>query len=115
MKDSKRQAVIDYYTKASTLASLYVEQEARKILVEHPELNEFIMAMGFWYFTWKVGATDQNGIVREDYMSHVILDGDVKFIDDSDLAEFMAEWDDILKITGEPMRFTAKGKLRKDW
>jgi len=106
MKDSKRQAVIDYYTKASTLASLYVEQEARKILVEHPELNEFIMAMGSWYFTWKVG---------EDYMSHVILDGDVKFIDDSDLAEFMAEWDDILKITGEPMRFTAKGKLRKDW
>lgn len=115
MKDSKRQAATDYYMKASKCASEYVEQEARKILVEHPELNEFVMAMGSWHFSWKVGATDDKGIVIEEYMNNVILDGEIEFIDDSDLAYFMAEWDSVLKITGEPMRFTAKGKMRRDW
>lgn len=115
MKDIKRQAVIDHYNKASQFALEYVEQEARKILVEHPELNEFVMAMGAWFFTWKTGATDQHGIVIEEWMSHVISDGQVEFIDTSDLADFMCEWDSVLKLTGEPMRFTAQGPVVRNW
>ena len=116
MKDPKRQGVVDHYMKASELAAEYVEQEARKILVEYADLHEFIMAMGSWHFTWKKGVVDHNGFeVLGRNQDNIILDGDLECIDNSDLASFMAEWDDALKITGEAMRFTATGKLRRDW
>jgi hypothetical protein len=100
MKDPKRQAVNDHYSKASDFALEYVEQEARKILVKHPDLKEFIMTMGAVFFiTW------DDEIVYEE----------LDYIAESDLAEFISDWDDYLKLTGEPMRFTATGPLVRDW
>jgi hypothetical protein len=115
MKDPKRQAVVDHYNKASQFASEFVEQEARKILVEHPELDEFVMAMGTWFFKWKIGATDNQGIVIEEWMDQNVQEGSVPFIKESVLAEFIANWDEYLKITGEPMRFTATGPVVRNW
>lgn len=103
-----------HYSAACDLASKIVEQRARTILCEHPELDEFVMAMGEWFFTYKVGAIDRSGIE--------ILEGDSNIVHESEELDFakpiidlITEWDNYLKITGEPMRFTAKGPVITEW
>lgn len=82
---------------ASELAIQEVERIARRILKQNRNLIEFVMAMGCWCF-W----TNEEPLDNEDS----------RF---KELAEFMAEYNDKLKLTGTPMRFTATGPVETNW
>ena len=88
-----------WVSKASRLASLEVERLARKILKDNPEFKEFVMANGTWFFTMSDGVT---GLMDNDPRCH-------------DLAWYVDQWDDSLRITGESMRFTATGPKVTNW
>ena len=102
-----------------------VEQSAKKILQKYSFLDEFIMGMGGWFFTLKredVG--DQNIEIEIDlagrsYWYLPDVDGcmvEQKTPKDVDsLNKFIDKWDDHLKITGTPMRFTAIGPTIIEW
>lgn len=98
------------YVKASDNASVFVEEQARAILKKHPNLHEFVMAMGSWFFTTK-RSKDRTLLPGE----HAVLHDEPSYIKNSRLASFIAEWDEYLKITGEPMRFTADGPVVRNW
>ena len=85
-----------HYRQAHVLALTIVEAKARRILAHHRNLDEFVMAMGTYTFTDKNG----NSV-------------DYRYLEPFD--KFMREWNDCFNLTGEPMRFTAKGKYRRDW
>ena len=72
----------------------YIEKLARQHLTKHSHLKEFIMAKGKAFFTSK----ENSEIVK-----CVPLDA------------FLEKWDYIYHFTGEPMRFTAKGKVIIDF
>lgn len=93
-KDIRKQ-----YEQVCETATQVVEEQARKILREHPNLDEFVMGMGSWFFTDKEG----NNLDETDraYLKP--------------FAEIFYEWDEYLKISGEPMRFTASGKKVTNW
>ena len=86
-----------HYELACTLSIVKVEELARKILRGHKNLDEFIIAKGGWMYTDKNG----NDIDDKPYMR--------------ELSEFIDEWDNYLKITGNPMRFTADGPVVTNW
>ncbi len=82
-----------------------IETRARKILVSHPNLDEFVMAMGGWLFTKKNSHDDISTVYRERIPAYART-----------FAEMMDEFDDMeLKVTGEPMRFTAQGPVVRMW
>jgi hypothetical protein len=99
-----RDTISYHISRAEKLASKTVEQKAKAILRQHPNLKEFIMGNGSWYFT------DKNRNVK--HGDNIMGDG-VKYT--QGLQNFIERWDDILHITGEPMRFTATGKKITDW
>lgn len=88
------------YNRAVRLCNQRVELEARKVLLKHLNLKEFIKAMGRWIFT------DQKG--------NIIYDGhlDKRF---KRVERIISRWDEYLKLTGDPVRFTAKGPRVTDW
>lgn len=106
-----------HYNKAFELASLKVEQIARQILVEHKELDEFIMGMGRYFFTYK--SKKRKGEHLSGYIEKMNKSGRYYYEDSEPflkpLNEFISEWDDYLKITGDAMRFTATGVKVTDW
>lgn len=64
------------------------------------------MAMGIWTFTLqKADAEDEHPTVYDE----------PRYIANSRLARFINKWDEYLKITGEPMRFTADGPVVREW
>lgn len=82
-----------------------IETKARAILAAHPNLDEFVMAMGGWLFT-KHGSKDNISTVDRERMP-VFMKSFVRMMD---------EFDDLeIKVTGEPMRFTAIGPTVKNW
>lgn len=85
------------HSQASAIASAEVIRLARKILKANSDLEEFIMGMGTWFFSNKDGDNVSTG-------------PEFKELDD-----FISEWDETIRITGEPMRFTANGEIRRDW
>ena len=85
------------YDKARSIGLFLVEKYAREGLRDNPDLDEFVMAMGAAFFT-------------DNDDTHVDL-ADVS----SDLHELILDWDGALKLTGEPMRFTATGPVRGEW
>ena len=89
-----------HYLQAVDLALIEVERLARKILADHPNLNEFVMAGGDFMFTTKEG---------DDSFDPYVVAYTKSF------THFMGEWDNVLKLTGTPMRFTATGKKITDW
>ena len=91
-------AVQRHYLQAEDLALIEVERLARKILVEHSNLDEFVMGMGEAFFS---DGYENLAIDERAYMKP--------------LRDFIGEWDDVLKLTGTPMRFTATGKKVTDW
>jgi len=101
------------YKEAEDKAAAYVEFLARKILAENPELQEFVMAMGTYFFIDRAGETVDT---EEQYMGpdyrYYIQDSDTVF---AELNEFISEWDQHLKITGDAMRFTATGPVITNW
>lgn len=94
----KKSIIEDKYREARYLALVQVEEMARDILKKHPNLGEFIMGMGTWTFTFA------NGDTVYDEMKYM-----------KKLSDFISEWDEYLKLTGEPMRFTANGRKVTDW
>jgi hypothetical protein len=103
----------DYYEKAEKTASEVVEKMARQILREHPELNEFVMAMGTYFFTYKEGGNlDPISSKMNSSYNYVYYDTE-PFL--KPLNDFIGEWDSRLKITGDAMRFTAKSEKITDW
>ncbi len=76
-----------------------IERRARKILAGHPNLVEFVMAMGGAIFTTKDNQT--LGTNEREYMKPV--------------ENFINEWDHSLHLTGHPMRFTATGPVVNEW
>lgn len=94
------------HLQASEAASAFVEQEARAILRGHSNLHEFIMGMGIWCFTLvKADGSDD----------HPTINDEPRYVSHSRLARFISKWDEYLKITGEPMRFTADGPVVREW
>jgi len=97
--NSKIQKLVD---EARSLAFQYVEEQARKILREHTNLEEFVMAMGSCCFSTTInGRHDNLGLEDRAYFKP--------------LQDFIWEWDDTLGILGEPMRFTADGPVIREW
>ena len=91
---------IEYYlAEAEKLASEKVKRLARAILKKNKNLNEFVMGMGTWFFVHK----DGRNCDESDYKSL------------QEFSDFIREYDNILKITGEPMRFTAEGEKITNW
>lgn len=97
----KRSQITLHYRKAATIATKLAVQRARKILKDHPNLDEFIMGMGRWMFTIKG--------VRDYHLSS----GDRAYF--APLESLLREWDESLHITGYTVRFTATGRPKYDW
>ena len=81
---------------ADKLARKKAESFARNELKRNPRLNEFVMAMGSYFFT------DQRGNILHNYECNP-------------LDNFIRKWDSQLKITGTPMRFTVNSKKVTEW
>lgn len=107
----------EYYNRAVRKAVEYVEKSARLILREHQELDEFIMGMGYAGFTVKEGTENIVFCDSPDINAFSPEGSGYHFVGPSleSLAEFLCEWDEYLKITGEPMRFTADGPKVTEW
>jgi hypothetical protein len=84
-----------HYDKARAAALFLVEKIARQALREHPEYIEFCMSMGCW------------GFVDQKMYSWMEVS--------EPLLDLFEKWDDSLKLSGEPMRFTADGPVRREW
>jgi hypothetical protein len=95
-----------YYRKAEKTASEVVEKMARQILREHKQLDKFVMAMGTYFFI------DKNNKNIGTFDSIVSDDLEKAF---QPLNDFIGEWDDVLKITGEAMTFTTDGVKITKW
>jgi hypothetical protein len=81
-------------------ALLLVKQIAVDILKKENDLDEFIMCMGFWLFTYKKDNTD--------------------YVDNSDsrvadMLNFINIYNSELEITGMSIRVKADGQARFDW
>lgn len=96
----------EMYNNMCDIALAEVEILARSILKKNPTLKEFVNAMGVCFFTtydgntvdlWEYGTSN---ITRKSF---------------NDLANLINDWDSILKLTGESMRFTATGEKITDW
>ena len=77
-----------------------IESLARNILVDNKQTNEFIMAMGSFFFTSKLGDVIYD---KEDLRGYKKLE------------DFIYSLPKDLCITGEPMRFTKNGPVITDW
>lgn len=96
----------EMYNKMYNIALSEVEKLARSILKKNPTLKEFVNAMGTCFFTTYEGDT----VDLWEYGTSNLTRKSFK-----DLANFIDDWDSILKLTGESMRFTATGEKKTDW
>ena len=81
---------------ADSLALDLIESRARNILKEHPNLHEFVMGMGCAFFT------DMEKCPTYPKYGNPVF-------------EIITEFDNILHLTGNPMRFTATGDKLTNW
>ena len=79
----------------------FVKKEALKVLKKDNDLVEFVMAMGGFFFINKKG-----DIVSSDDK------GGKHF---KKLSNFFYDWDNTLKMSGDPMRFRKDGKITTKW
>lgn len=101
MKTNKANSLIEMYlNKADKIAEEQVETIARRILKDNPQLDEFIMGMGVWFFTTKKG-------------ENLSWDNKRGYIEP--MIHFLNKWNENLHLTGIPMRFTAEGPKVTDW
>lgn len=82
-----------------------IEKRARRILLYHSALDEYVMGMGCWIFTKRNGLDDISTVYRERIPAYVVP-----------FTRMMDAFDDMeLKVTGESMRFTAHGPVVNAW
>ena len=103
-----------HYQKACNAALALIEERARAIMRKNPDIDHFTMAMGSWFF-W--GKDDRQ---VEVYDEHYHATGTIVFTYTAKewakpLCDVFEEWDEHLKLTGVPMRFTADGPVVRDW
>lgn len=89
------------YDRARRVGLFLVEKHARDVLRDNLMLHEFVMAMGRVFFV--------------DYFDHSVSLDEATGECNSPLQCLFDDWDDVLKLTGEPMRFTADGPVRREW
>lgn len=76
-----------------------IEEVKRLVLLKfkaNGKIQSFTMGMGTYFF--------------KDIHNNIMHDFEYKALD-----KFIGEWDDILKITGEPMIIDRYGKIVTDW
>lgn len=101
IKREKRLADERIYRMALSL----IESKARVILIMHPILDEFVMGMGGWMFTKRNSDDSISTVFRDRIPAYA-----------GSFTRMMDEFDDLdLKVTGEPMRFSAKGPIVREW
>lgn len=104
------------YKEAYDLVITELERRARKILREHPNLDEYIMAMGGWMFTRKLGTRNEQGFIVESDSMTIIHEDEAENIQYMrPIYDLMREWDNDMKLTGDAMRFTAEGEVVRTW
>ncbi len=89
-----------------------IEKEARKIMFQHKNLTEFIMAMGTCFF---VDKNNNNISLTTEVYRNYSYSWEYTYKYFTKLHEIFDEFDDVYKLTGEPMRFTATSKVTNDW
>ena len=114
----------ELFEKASNLAIKVIVDDAREILKADDGLDEFIMAMGSCFFTFKKGSkydiftyTDEEAEQMEDD-GHDWYGADNSILHDRFQPEFMEMVDDLnekFNVFGYPTRFTADGEENNDW
>lgn len=126
-KKDMLKAIEEHYERASDMAIGLIETEARKILLADPDLDEFLMAMGSCFFTYKDGG--KYDMLRDGLTDEMIDDFDPEddwfgraekgiIHDENFQVEFMEMVDDLndlYKVMGYPMRFTATGNIINNW
>lgn len=124
MEKINLKSIQELWDKADNLALNYIRQQARFILQNDNNLNEFIMGMGGCFFTAK-----QEGLYDTSKYSEkelVEIEEDNSLQSDSalhmpvnffqpDFMEMINELNDKFKSMGFPMRFTAHGEELNDW
>ncbi len=103
----------NHYYKAYQLGINEVERLARRILREHPNLKEFVMAMGTYFFNDKNGNIVDTLTQKMNKSYQYYYEDTYKYF--QPLNSFIAEWDEYLKLTGHAMRFTKDSQVRTDW
>jgi hypothetical protein len=81
-------------------AMLLIKQIAIDILKKEKDLDEFIMCMGSWFFTYKKDKT----AYTDDSDSRVV-----------DMLNFINKYDEELNLTSMSIRVKADGQARFDW
>jgi hypothetical protein len=122
--NAKIKRVNELWEKASNLAIKGIIEEARKILKADNDLNEFIMAMGSCFFTYKeLSKYDIFAYTDEEY-EQMSADGHDWYgardgiLHDRFQPEFMEMVDDMnerFHVFGYPVRFTADGEEIHVW
>lgn len=109
-------------------AQLEVERAARKVMDEHPVLEEFLVAMGTWFF-WGGGAYSMHDTSNLDGYDYVFK-GDEPTPEELELVEklkaaqeavrvfnvqYMHEFERMFGSTWSPARFVRGGPRITDW
>jgi len=89
------------YRKLQKKSIKIVKKEALKVLRKDNKLVEFVMGMGSFFFVDKKG--------------EIISSDDPGGKHFEKLTKFIYEWDEVLKITGDAMRFKKDGKITTSW
>jgi len=112
---------------ADDRAIYLIKKEARRILHEDPNLDEFVMAMGGCFFTIKEGGkydttemsddeweewTESEGYV---YHYHGIVENEPHHPFQPEFFDMVDEFNDQFKVCGYPVRFKANTKEVHSW
>ena len=112
---------------ADDRAIYLIKKEARRILQEDPNLDEFVMAMGGCFFTIKDGGEyDMTTMTDEEweewmesdeyvYSYKGIIDNDASHPFQPEFFDMVDEFDDQFKVCGYPVRFKANTKEVHNW
>jgi hypothetical protein len=95
---NRKEKISNYYNLAHNKAIELIIVCAKDIMKRNPEILEYCQAMGTWNFT---------------ELSGDFIDNDDKRV--KSISDIMDEWDEYLKLTGYPMRFTAKSEILTNW
>ena len=104
--------ILEKYNEARKIALDELIAQALKILNQYKEdYEECIIAMGEIYFTLKRDKYPNHNFLFED----LYCDNELTHRYFKPLADIIERWDDLLKLTGEGIRFKANGVLRYNW
>lgn len=88
-----------YQERIDNISKRLVQREAREIMRKHPNLVEFVMAMGACMFMDKY-----NTIVELESRAYL-----------KEFNELVMWLNDACMVSGNPMRFTVDGPVVTDW